>query len=608
LSRIENALQDPNDKTLHELLEELNLPVGIFFSPYLEHYPTGIFAVRDEIVDLLDSDEPSHWQQAEDLMHGLVKRGNFETAINRQFILRCKAQLNELRELNPEDTVAFVNEGLALTYEKFEEENFDGKVLLIFEEVNLLYILAQAYHRMNDISKAITLLRHVQEGIVLSPEDAREKEKKSAFVMLTLSHYLIKDKNYSEALEICLLGNSEASTKRNRGRYSPDFMYNIAVCYHNLGDSSECKSLLQMSYFGYVLLRKVKKAKQVRKNAKRYFNIEFDTYGVEDLVFEKFDTTIGHGDSVICKDVGSMLAGFRSEKSVKTKEIYEGICSQSNYNKMENGEIRVNVFYLEAFLQRLGRDIDKYIRDFPSIEDFNNKQLRDEVNILVIDGHYEVAIPLLEKLATKKRFKEKKGVCAQFIKMTRATIFGGQNGFEHPDYLEMLKDAMLATRPKFEKEEEEESLDKCRLSYYEVMIANQMAMHYCNAGNASRGLKLFERLRDSMNRYYVDEREKVRMYPTIFYNYSKHLGRAGRRIEALEIIKEGEEMELRHKRLTLLPAFALNRAYNLQMLGKVEESVPIWVMAYHGSRLFNYANDTEIIAEHIQKHFDIKLD
>jgi len=607
LSRLENIHQNPTDETFHHLMNKLQMPLETYFSPHLESQPMEVYVLRDQIIDLLDSDESLHWQQAEELIQKLAIQKGFETGINRQFILSCKARLNELMKLEPLDSITIIKEAMTLTYGMFDENTFMGEMLL-FEESNLLHTLARAYQRMGKSNESIAMLRRVVKGISLLPAEDREKEKKLAPVLLTLSDMLIQEKKYDEAMEICLRGDT-ASIDHSKGKYSPDFAFNKGMCSHFLGKTGDNIKFIRQSYFSFALLRKMRQAQQVLESAKEHLGVTINTYGVENMIYEKFDTTIKHGDSVECNSIGSLIQAFRWKAYANSKEIYEGICSQGTYNKIENGQLKPNIFFLEPIVQRLGRDINKYFCLFANVEDFQNLLIRDEINSHLANGQFEFANELLGVLKAKEGFsngkaRNKKNYCIQFVKNAEATIFGSRKGYGNTEYLAMLKEAMEITRPKFNEKE----VSFYRLSYYEVMIVNQMAIHYCESGELSRGLKLFEGLRESINSFCVDEKEKVRMYINALYNYSKFLGRANRCKEALDIIKEGEEMALRHKRLTNLTYFAVNHAFNLWKLKKIEESVPVWAMAYYGLDLLGDTKTMTAVSNHVQKYLNINFD
>ena len=597
LSRIENNKQNPTENTFINLMNDLSMPVNSFFFPCLENQSIDIFLLRDEIYNLIDSTFKYDWIKAEDFINSLEKTKNFNDGINKQFLLSCKAQLNELYILNPQDTINFVNEGMHITYKEFNEKCFEGD-MLIFEEPVLLHMLSKAYRRMGRINDSISLLYNIYEGILRLPEDDREKEKRLAPVLLTLSEILIDEKKYDEALNICHMGN-DASIKRNKGKYTPAFLYNKASCYYYLNNIEECKKMLIHSFVGYSLLQKKESADTVLYNAHNLFNIEINTYGIEKLIFCKSSISVEHGESISCDSIGDFIAKLRVRANMTQKELCEGICSQANLNKIENGKIEGNVFYLEAFMQRLGRDINKYFTTFPKKDDFEAKQIRDEIISLLSDLKFDSAEILLLKIKNKKSFCS--GVGLQFIKKAEAAIFASREGYNHPQYINMLIECIKITKPNYD----EDMVHKYRLMYNELVIINQIAIFYCESSETSRGIKLFERLKESMDLYYIDSNEKIKMYGTILYNLSKFLGIKERYIEALNFIKDGVNMEISHRRLSLLPLFAINKACDLLELKNKKESVPYFVMAFYGNDILSYDNNT--IKHFIQERLKIFL-
>jgi len=601
LSRIENALQNPNKKTLLKLMNTLGMPVNTFFSPYLENQPINIFEKRDEILYLLNTKSPEKYEEAKQLIRKMEQREGFESGINLQFILSCKAQLNELKQQDPADTLLFVNKGMAITYGGFDENTFEGDILK-FEEANLLHMMAFAYHRIGKKAGAIKLLRLIQEGLMRLPEDALEKERKLAPILLTLVDFLIKDKCYLEAFNLCKLGNS-ISIKCSKGKYTPEFLFKMAICVHKLGNLADCRKYLQQSYFGYALLNKKEQAKQVLDYAQKPLDTPFNTYSVENLFYEEQVFFMNHVEIKPCSGVGELIAALRHEAELSQQELCRGICSQANFNKIENGKIQANVYYLEAFMQRLGRDINKYFNTFPSVEDFYAKQIRDEINTCIANLNYKTASELLDELKLMKSYR-RKGIGKQFILETEATIFGNCEGYDKPEYLNRLKNALEITIPNFD----ESKTDRYRLTYTEITIINQIAIHYCEAGDIPRGVKLFERLIENINNYYVDEIEKVRAYTNILYNYSKYLGLIKRYDEALRIIDEGEMLAMKHGQLTLLPSFAVNRACNLLDLGKKEESVPYFAIAFYGAIILDEKNNYLAVSAYVKERLGIDFD
>ena len=582
-------------------IENIHKKVKTYFCSFQTRQSSEVFAKRDKILYLLDDTDPMGWDEAESLIGELEHRAGFELPFELQFVFGCKARLNELKLLDPHDTLRLVNEGMALTCDEFIEQGYSGDKL-IFEEVTLVHMMACAYKRMGKASVAIKLLCDIHEGISKLPEDDHEKEQKLAPVLLSLADFYIQEGDYKEALDVCWKGNT-ASTKRNKGKYTPNFLYNMALCYHKLDRVAECRWFLQLSYIGYILMWKKEAAEVVMAYAIDCLGEGFNTYGVENLLFRKYDPIVAHGERVACGRLGELIAFMRVSAKMTQEKLSEGVCNQSSLNRMESNKTMLNVYSLEVFMQRLGRDINKYFSTFPSVEDFNDKQTRDEINVNIVNLKFDKAEKLLEVLKGKKAYK-KRNIGQQFIKEAEATIFASKKGYDKPEYLAMLMEALKITIPDFDEKE----VDKYNLAYAEITIINQMAIHYCEAGDTRRGVKLFERLIDSLNDSYVDEHEKVRTYITVLYNYSKYLGIMKRYDEALEIVDEGEMLSISHGAFTLLPSFAINRACNLLDLGKKEESVPYFAMAFYGTVTLDEKNNYLKIIDYVKEHLGITFD
>lgn len=313
-------------------------------------------------------------------------------------MLSCMAQLSEMQKCHPANTLQFLRQGLEITYQGFSESTLRGN-MLIFEESGILHTLACTYHRICDVSKAISLINDIREGVAHSPIDNCEKYNQLAPVMLALSDLLMKSEKYLDSIDICDKGN-EMSSKTNNGKYTPDFTYSKAINLYNLYGANECRALLQQAYFGYMALHKRKRAEQIREEAKK-FKIKFKTYDVESIPYQETNYFFDFGELPVCHSVGELLKKLRIQQSLSTIDVYQGICSKSNYFKIENGEIEPHIYYLEVFMQRLGRDINFYSNTFLCPKDFEEKQIRDEVYVLLNTQKYHLAEKLLCKLEKK---------------------------------------------------------------------------------------------------------------------------------------------------------------------------------------------------------------
>jgi len=608
LHRLENYVYKPKQGTLKALLATLDIDLSRFFLPFLEAETTIAYAKRDEIRYLIEyGDTPQSFRHAEEQIAVLATYENFKKGCNWQLLLSLRVQLFIRLKKPSQEILPLIREAMEITYADFDENNFDP-TLMYLEEPALLHSLALVYAADGALAEAITLLKKVLYGLSNTPIDTESKEKKLTPIQLSLSLLLMEDGDYRQAADVCIDGY-HTSCRCDHGKHVPDFMLNLAICLLKLQHLEHCRSLLQCAYFGYALLYKKEQASHVLKVAKVMFDIQFETYGVENLkllhISQKSKT---YGKPIACNSIGDFIYNLRKDVKMSQEQLCRGICVISNLSKIESDTTSANIYHLEAMMQRLGRHIDLYLTCFPSLEDFNEREMRDKINTLLILCKYDEAEELLGLLEANVRDGNESTLKSQFILSARATIIFGKEG-QNEKYLEMLQRALAATLPKFN----EKTLSQCRLSYGEIVIVNQLAGYYAGQEDDNarkRGLRMYKNLAKSMDTYIVDEDEKVRMYETVLYNYSKYVSLSKQYKTALKISEEGETLARKHSRLRSLPGFAINRACGMLKLGQKKESLPYFALAFYGSVIFaeyGGVNNAKIVFDYAREHLSVEF-
>ncbi|MCL2215500.1 MAG: hypothetical protein FWB91_00640 [Defluviitaleaceae bacterium] len=603
VSRIENHRRQPDTKTMRKLLSTLELPEQFIF-PYLENTSSVAFTLREALLDALDTAENEFRElnTAEELFAQICPKISIHSVINRQFIISCQARLYRMQSKAAKELYPLINEGMRLTYPEFNMQSFKYK-LLLYEEASLLHTLALTLAGDGKPDDAIEVLHKLKQGLEDMPEDNRKKELKLPQVIMTLCKLLINKQDYENALNMCELGR-DTSIKRNKGRLTPCFLYNKALCLFHMKSPDECPSLLRQAYFGFALMGMKDHANDVLANSRAIFGIDINTYGTENLQPIVATPPKKHGSAEACENIGDLMRQFREEAGVSAKTIYQGICTPSAYTRIEYGAIeRPDIYVIEALMQRLGRDPDKYYNMFLIKNEFDDKQTRDEIMSLLVARKYDEAEKLLESIKDTKAFK--KNVGKQFVLSVEASIYRSRQGYI-PEYEEMLLKALKTTLPNFD----ERWIAGYHLTHREITIIMQLANYHAEkkAKELDRSIKIYERLRTSMNKIYVDGNEMIRTYGTLLYNYSKYLGLAGQYQKALEIVNEGELLCFSYGRVRQLPGFAINRAYDLLHLGKKEESIPYFAMAYYGSALIGRTGNQNVTGKFAEERLNIIFD
>lgn len=610
LYRVETGKQLPRPDSLNAVMDALKLPIREMICPRVENVPMETYILRYGLLQALDNKDVT---EAETLLGKISELMNLDTTINRQFYLSQSARLMELQGRQEDEIVPLVLEALNQTYDDFDE-NSPGDRVLIFEEPELFHTLARLYARQGNISTSIRILKETYMGLLRLPIGLKERDIRLLPILSSLSHFYMQIGAYRDALETCDLG-FRVSAMRNMGQGTPDFLCCKAEALLKLNRCSECGRLLKMAYAGYLLLGEREKALDIRVKANAEYGITFQTYGMENLSTPHRQTVpYARGQLVACTTVGEMIRTMRKAVGLKSKELCRGICSESNMSKIEKGSIHGHMHYVEPILQRLGRDPLLYCNFFLTEDDFEAREMRDTIHLLLAHREYGKAAELLEKLKTYKAYKflanspRSNSPCAnlQFVKRAEATIFAGSLKGSSSDTEAKFLEALHITIPEFDE-------DKIRgypLSIDETCIINRLAGYYMESGDAERAAKIYKALIGNVDARYVDEFEKARMYAPFMFNLSTCLGRLNKRGEALEVIGTAEIFERNRGRLLELPAFAGNKAYNLMMQGDKEISLAHFALAYYGFSMFEdygYATFMSITQGLVKKHFGIEI-
>ena len=445
------------------------------------------------------------------------------------------------------------------------------------------------------------MLQQTAKNFILPPQDDRSRETLLAPIQLDLAQLLFNSKDYDKAMEMCNKGMA-TSNKRNGGKYTPDFALLKVEILHCTGNKKECAALLPSVFASFALMRNQPMAKEVKAYANK-LGISFETFNMENEPVSLPDFTTEYFNVPKCKNIGDFFCALRDAAGMSPEEAYHGICSKSILSKLENHSKPTSLFNLEALMQRYGVSTSTYFATFASYKDFNALQLRNKVNIRLAQGLYnDETATLLNELAENPHFKRDLG--KHFIKSAGAELYSARNGYDSK-HMEMLKDAWLTTRKNYD----EDNITKLHLMYSEVLTLNQIGINLCETGDLRRGVRLFEDLCINIKRHYVDEDERMRIYPAILCNHSKYRGMMGDRSYALELAIEGDEICVKHGYMDDVSHFAINRACNMLDLGGEgkEKSLPIFAQAFHAFGLVGETENQKRVRAHVKERFGVDL-
>jgi len=599
IMRTEKGQQNIRIDSLMPVLDTLGLPTDAYFCSIME---------KQTAKNMRDFERLSFYANRAREDNAFLKKGvallekmkadkNLSQGISRQRLISHEVVIMEALGKDPQEIRELIYEGLELTYPEYDDKVFDGQ-MVIFEEGPLLHQMARTYMQEGNIEFAKRLLRNILIGLTRMPIDDKERERMTSPVFLTLAQVYVQEQDYAEALTVCEQG-LKLAIKRNNGYYAPDFVEQLIYAHHAQGKKESLPLLLLISLAGYILLRRYTKADKILGFVKEH-NISLNTYGMEKIRPSMPEIDFAIGEFANSDSIGHFIGMLRYDAKLSIDELCKGLCVKSTLTKLEGKKYPLDkVFLLEGIMQRLGRNIDYYFDTFPTHEDFANKQKRDKINNMLVHREYDEAEVLLDELAMNKRFN-KFSINKQFIALSRASIFVSKNGYGI-EHIAMLNEALKITRKNFNLKH----VAQMHLSYYEVLIFNQMASSLCSSGEIRAGLRLFEDLIESMDQFYVDEREKKRMYTTVLYNLAGFLYHEKRHRESMEHTSTGIEIDVIYGQLDLLSDKYDNLARVMLGMGDNENCLPNFALAYYSALLVGRQDDADYTNKHVAKYLEI---
>ena len=622
LNRIERGMLLPKPDAVPALLEALGAPMEEIVYSTIGDEPTA-HMLRHTLLHALDNKYLPEAQAIYENLTAIVGGNGDDTdTTTQQFILSQRARLLELQGKPASEIMPLVYEGLMLTLDDFNEDS-PGEAVLVYEEPELFHTLARLHAKGGNFASAIKILTDTLRGLQKLPTGERERDRRIVPIVLSLADCQLKAGDYSKVLETCELGIHTAAM-RSAGQGIPEFMLYNAAALFSLGNAKEeIAPWLKMSFAGHIMLGERDMAMDVLRKSKEDFGISFKTYGMEELdIPQSKKVPYAQGTMPHYGLIGYMIRFWRDEARLNQKQLCQGICSASNLNKIEKGEIHGHMHYIEPIMQRLGRDPLLYFNFFLLLADFEAKELRDMIHLLMGQRKHKAAATALEKLKTYKAYgaeiETKPGTKArpapkpnlQFVKRIEATLYAAENRTKDgpsPETERKLLEALHITWPQFK----EKDISSYPLTLDESVLINYLANYYMENKELERAAKMYKGLIDNLKKRYVDEREMARMYGTVMFNYSTCLGRMEMRVEALEVIDEAAEFSRIHSRLSTLPVLMGNKAFNLYKRGKEVEALPYLALAYYGCMMFKdygRAGHMSIIQDQAMRFFDIQFD
>lgn len=232
--------------------------------------------------------------------------------------------------------------------------------------------------------------------------------------------------------------------------------------------------------------------------------------------------------------VGDALYYLRTEKGVSRDQLFQGLCTKSNYCLYEQGGRLPDRLLLNALLQRLGRNPDKLATAL-SAEEYAYFQWKKQV--LAAMGHEDMDV--LQRLLEKPTeiMPSARNLQQQFLSQTRA-IVAERMEQDIGKCILLLEQAVELTMPGIT----ERGIDKYLVSTEEMKILLDLSEALGKGGREKEAGRLLHEIVVYVEHNYSDYESKIIIYPKAVKQLAPMLLQDGKYMEGLLLCKKAIDL------------------------------------------------------------------
>ena len=595
LSRIENGTAGVSPATFQALMEHAGTPC--------EAYP--IFASRTDFDCFYTLKRAGFyidcWQLKEAYEElDKVEERNF--AKNKYYyqewlLLHSKLQLCSGYG-NHKDIRDMLWKALYISRPNMDIFNF-GNLLLSLNEIELIIAIAQEEFYTNNFDACLQICTGISSYLENSQIAFPEKDRLLSEYAIVYSKYLIKQKNYSDALKLADAFRIKM-VKNDVNTMLHELTFLTGLANYHMGNIDEAMILFKTAFFSAHSIES-----PYSTNIQQYLFSEFgislfeksfdiaevplvsyaikksiDVSGFSEGIYEIF--------SKETLTLGRLIRELRMEQNVSQQVLCMGLCSRSKLSKIEKGTLLPDVALAQSLLQRLGIS-DAVFTFYGNNHETALYELRQKLT------QTHSSDTMLIQRNTEKLFllcNEDDIIYKQYVSYKNAKCISNKE-----KSTKALWEALQITLPGFTLNH----ISDYRLSWLELTILN----HYCNAYlqySPCKGIREMYKLLEYYDASNADILEKKRLFGTLLCYLSSALYTQNRVSELIELFPYLSSPVMRSS-LHFMGVFYSNYS---QAMGKLKQfsNLPLYAAYAYYNLLIT---DTTKVADSLKKNIFTEL-
>ena len=272
LSRLENGKQTPSRNRINALLQRLGLPDDRYFA-LLSKNELEMEALQKEIVSCNSNHRV---EEGFDTLKKFEQIIDPDDQIAQQFVLRSRVLLGRLdQRYTPREQIDLLMQAIRLTVPRFNLDEIE-KFLYSIDEIKIINQIGIAYSDDRQNKKAADIYYQLLKYVRKHFEEAVTSVGIIPMIYFNYARVLDLCGRYEDSAE-CAEEGRKACLKYGHYQYLSHCLEIEAECFHFMGDDKKSADLKRKSYYLCQVIEYPVGLQIVKKEAKEYLGIEFET-------------------------------------------------------------------------------------------------------------------------------------------------------------------------------------------------------------------------------------------------------------------------------------------------------------------------------------------
>lgn len=241
--------------------------------------------------------------------------------------------------------------------------------------------------------------------------------------------------------------------------------------------------------------------------------------------------------------IGKLSEYLRKTRQIRMKDIYQGICSESAYIRLETGESLPEFMTLSYIFSRIGKSVNK-VSMIVGYEEYEIYRMQEELERLISEGKYDETEDIFE--IYKKSKMASLSPHQQYIMKMRAVILIEQG--KYAEAQKCVECALAQTLPEFQMDELEAYL-LGEEEWILIFMCLQCRLHLGEPAVSKQCRKIIRILKRSR----MDSEMKIALYPKAVWILAESLRQENAQEKAEKAAQEALELLQENTSLFLLP-------------------------------------------------------